>query len=83
MKEQMIGAQRAILMAIVSNLLQVEEEKFIAKDVKGMILQGLEMMIDTGATTHDLIELMTMKVARDYCEQQMAVESAQDIIKGS
>lgn len=84
MKEEMvIGAQRAILMAIVSNILQIEEEKFTPRDVKGKILQGLEMMIDSGATNEDLVELMTMKVARDYCQQQMAVEEANDILKQS
>lgn len=84
MKEEMvIGVQRAILMALATNILQIEEEEFTAKGVKGMVLQGLEMMIETGATSQDLVEMMTMKVARDYCEQQMAVEEANDILKQS
>ena len=84
MKEEMvIGVQRAILMALVSNILQAEEEDMTPRNVKGMILQGLQMMMESGATVHDMVEMVTMKVAGDYCEQQMAVDSAQDIVKRS
>ena len=77
--ESNVAKQRAALMGIVSAILMDEGEKS-AREIKNAITSTLTYLIDSDAMVGDAIDMMTIQAAKQFCEQEIAVELANDIL---
>lgn len=75
-----IAAQRAMLLGLVSALLQNEEEMSVT-ELRSQILNILSAFIDLGIVLGDEIEVYTMVAAKKAATAELALEEAVSLTK--
>lgn len=73
--------QRAALMAMIAGILSESEKS--GEEIRKFILNMLGHLIETEVMVGDIIDLMTLEVAKTACEQGMALEEVRNILNKS
>lgn len=73
------GLQRAALMGVVSAIL-MEQEDMTGRQIKDKLLDLFQFLIESEVLVGDAIEALTIQACKEYCEQMIAVEEANEIL---
>ena len=80
MNEKNIILQRACLMGLVTAILDDEGEKSL-REIKDAIADALAHMIQADIMVGDLIDISTVRAAKQHMEQEMALNEAKNLLK--
>jgi len=75
-----IPLQRACLMGLVTAILDDQGEKSL-REIKDAITDALSHMIEADIMVGDLIDISTVRAAKQHMEQESAVIAAKNLLK--
>lgn len=81
MKQENIPLQRAGLMGLITAILHDEEEKTV-QEIKQKIVASIAHMIQADAMVEDVIEMFVLDAAKEFCEQEEALNNVKGILGG-
>ena len=80
MNETNVAIQRACLMGLLTAILEDEGEKSL-REIKDAITESLSHMIEANIMVGDFIDVQTIRAAKQYMEQEMALNEAKNLLK--
>ena len=82
MDKENIFRQRAALMGLLVSIFRDNSEGLTALQIKNHCAQALSYMIEQNLMVGDFVDLMTVEACQEFCEQEKAIEDANDILRG-
>ena len=81
MKQENIPLQRAGLMGLITAILHDEGEKTI-QEIKQKIVASIAHMVQEDVMVGDVLDMFMVDAAKEFCEQEEAVNNVKDILNG-
>ena len=75
-----IPLQRACLMGLVTAILDDQGEKSL-REIKDSITDALSHMIEADIMVGDIIDVTTVRAAKQHMEQEMALNEVKSLLK--